>query len=106
MIPLDDLLPTNDDSFQPVPSGEFFDTGSPYWEFSDINKWGNYSNEFKSGFYAGLFEVVLKSGKPFKFLLPYSLEDYVEMFVARAKQFNRNLEVEKGEVFTYIWVVL
>ena len=105
MIPLDDLYPTNDDCFQPVSSGDYFNSGSPFWEFSDLHKWGNNSTEFKLGFYAGLFEVALKSGKPFKFLMPYSLEDYIEMFVARAKQFNRNIELEKGEVFIYLWVV-
>ncbi len=105
MIPLDDLYPTNDDCFEPVSSGDFFNTGSPFWEFSDFHKWGNNSNLFKLGFYAGLFEVALKSGKPFKFLLPYALEDHVEMFVARAKQFNRNIEVDKQEVFIYLWVV-
>ncbi len=105
MIPLDDLYPTNDDCFQPVSSGDYFNTGSPFWEFSDFHKWGNNSNLFKLGFYAGLFEVALKSGKPFKFLLPYSLEDNVEMFVARARQFNRNIEPKKGEFFIYLWVV-
>ncbi len=105
MIPLDDLYPTNDDCFEPVSSGDYFNTGSPFWEFSDFHKWGNNSNEFKLGFYAGLFEVALKSGKSFKFLLPYSLEDHVEMFLARAKQFNRNIDVDKQEVFIYLWVV-
>jgi hypothetical protein len=102
MIPLDDLLPTNDDSFEPVPSGKFFDTGSPYWEFSDIFKWGNQSTEFQFGFYAGLFEMILKSGRPFSFRLLESLELHLDSFITRAQEYNREVESEKKSY----WVVI
>ena len=104
MIPLDDLLPTNDNSFQPVPSGEFFDTGSPYWEFADIFKWGNKSAEFQFGFYAGLFEMILKSGRPFSFRLLESLEPHLEHFITRAQEYNREIEWEKKSYWVVIWV--
>ena len=104
MIPLDDLLPTNDDSFEPVPSGEFFDTGSPFWEFADIFKWGNKSTEFQFGFYAGLFEIILKSGRPFSFRLLEILEPHLDSFIVRAKAYNREIEWEKKSYWVVIWV--
>ena len=102
MLPLDDLLPTNDDSFQPVPSGEFFDTGSPFWEFADIFKWDNKSTDFQFGFYAGLFEMILKSGRPFSFRLLESLEPHLDSFITRAQEYNREIEWEKKSY----WVVI
>ena len=106
MIPLDDLLPTNDESFQPVPSGEFFDTGSPYWEFADIFKWGNKSTDtdFQFGFYAGLFEMILKSGRPFSFRLLESLEPHLDSFITRAQEYNRECTWEKKSYWVVIWV--
>ena len=106
MMPLDDLLPTNDDSFQPVPSGEFFDTGSPFWEFADIFKWGNKSTDtdFQFGFYAGLFEIILKSGRPFSFRLLESLEHHLDSFIVRAKAYNREIEWEKKSYWFVISV--
>ena len=105
MIPLDDLLPTNDDSFQPVPSGEFFDTGSPFWEFADIFKWDNKSTDFQFGFYAGLFEMILKSGRPFSFRLLESLEPHLDSFITRAQEYNREIQWEKKSDWMFLRLI-
>lgn len=104
MIPLDDLLPTNDHAFIPTPDYQYFQTGSPFWEFSDIFKWSNHTPEFQYGYYAALFETILKSGKPFMFTLLESLEPYTSHFTYRANQYNRKFQTHKRSHWTTITV--
>lgn len=94
MIPLDDLLPTSDAAFEPVDSGEYFDSASPFWEFSDRHKWlapaaRSEKETFRFGYYAAMFECLLKSGKAFRFpvdRLP------VHVFEKRASDYGRTVK--------------
>ncbi len=103
-IPLDDMLPPNDEAFIPVDSGEFFETGTSFWEFSDFMKWqkprlDDERKLFIIGYFAALFECALKSGKPFRFPttgLPHHI------FVKRAKDYNRRVMLlENNEMIVY-----
>jgi hypothetical protein len=90
-IPLDDLLPSNDECFEPVDSGVFFLSGSPFWEWADEFKWirptGEHGRElFKIGWEAAMFETLLKSGLSFSFTA-YALPQHA--LESRAKQFGR-----------------
>ncbi len=104
MIPLDDLLPTNDQTYTPPPDHQYFQTGSPFWEFSDIYKWPNNNPEFQYGYYAALYETMLKTGKPFQFTLLESLEPYLNHFTTRAQQYNRKYHTNKPSHWTTITV--
>jgi hypothetical protein len=92
-IPLDDLLPTSDASFEPVDSAEYFTEISPFWEFSDMHKWWRPLEHeprrwFRVGYYAALFECLLKSGKPFRFPIDRLPET---MFWGRAQRMGRTV---------------
>lgn len=106
-IPLDDLLPTNDECFEPVDSGEFFKTGSPFWEWSDQHKWiiptgRDDRRMFRWGWEAANFETLLKSGLSFSFM---AMELPRHAMEARAKQFGRGFR-ECGSTDLYrIYVV-
>jgi len=91
MIPLDDLLPTSDDSYSPPTSGEFFDTGAPFWEFADFAKWGKNSADWQKGYRAALFECALKSGKRFLFRAVDS--DEAVAYSKRAASYRRVSDV-------------
>ncbi len=86
-IEMDDLLPTNDGSFSPPDSGNFFDSGAPFWEIADYAKWGHASAEWKAGYCAALFECALKSGRPFIF--PIFDESLIPKFVRRIESYQR-----------------
>lgn len=92
-IPLDDLLPVSDASFEPVDSADYFTEISPFWEFSDMHKWmrpvdDNQRRGFRIGYYSALFECLLKSGKPFRFSI-YGLPENI--FWKRAEQMERTV---------------
>lgn len=97
-IPLDDLLPTSDEAFQSVLSGEFFNTGAPFWEMADFHKWPKPSGASKRywmrfGYMAGLFETALKSGRPFRF--PMNQLEW-QVFADRAEAFGRTAKMIQG----------
>lgn len=98
-IPLDDLLGTSDRAFEPVDSGDYFKTGAPFWEFADMFKWSHPEDtelmSSREGYYAAMFECLLKSGKPFRFPLmnmPYP------MFVKRINDYGRNFDLNINDV--------
>lgn len=95
-IPLDDLLPTSDGAFQPVDSGQFFEAGSSFWEFSDMFKWQSKQGHdpWRFGYMAAMFEAALKSGRKFYFPvrgLPWS------EFVSRAREYGRVAMITEGD---------
>lgn len=97
-IHLDDLLPTNDEHNVESDCGTFFDTGKPCWEMADVFKWMDrikddpilLEKHFRVGFYAGVFELLLKTGKQFRFDVPNA--GYTKYFIARAEDFNRDVQ--------------
>lgn len=97
MIPLDDLLPQGDEHNIEPDCGVFFDVGKPCWEMADIYKWHSRVraepeccwNSFELGFYAGVFELLLKTGKQFLFDSPSA--EAMELFKQRAKDFRRSV---------------
>lgn len=95
-IPMDDLLPTSDAAFEPVDSAAFFDSGSPFWEFSDMYKWKGRSLAFEWGYYAAMFECALKSGRAFMFPCDKLDEDQARV---RAEAYGRDLTLtDKGQL--------
>jgi hypothetical protein len=103
-IPLDDLLPTNDSCY--TPPAHFVDLYAPggaAWELVDVYKWIHLSNSMGNKFIAGYmachFDVMLKSGRPFRVTLMDSFgSDLVDLFIRRAKMFNRTATISRSSV--------
>jgi hypothetical protein len=91
MIPLDDLLPSNDRLHEPPNSGDFFNSGTAFWEFADDHKWLKFEERtkratFRSGYLSALFQCALLSGRSFMFPLA-GVEE--KNLIARAEDFGR-----------------
>jgi len=102
-MPLDDLFPTNDRYFEPVMSGDFFNRGSSFWEFSDEQKWLKHEAKedrllFQRGYLSGLFQCVLLSGRAFMFPMQNMDE---RVCIARAESFGRKWKKENGQLIVY-----
>lgn len=99
-VQMDDLLPTSDDSFEPVDPGQFFEKGSSFWELADVYMWDR-QGDFKRGYAAANFEAALKSGRAFMFTLT---DGDTAAFTRRAKAYRRDVQVRRGDVITNIIV--
>ena len=92
-VPLDDLYPTNDESYIPPETcDELFLPGGGAWDQADVWKWqfaGDVS--FRLGYQAQLFDILLKSGRPFMMRL-FGSEEIAEEFKRRAECFGRTVE--------------
>ena len=100
-IPLDDLLPTNDATH--IPQEDFdamFLSGGDAWDLVDNLKWkdlflGHFNehfSHFKVGYYACMFDILLKSGREFMLPVPFDDQETRCAFSARARMFRREVQ--------------
>lgn len=101
-IPLDDLLPTSDSGYTPPGNfADLFERGGAAWELADAWKWhirkdDHSTHSFNLGYHACLFDICLKSGKPFMFNIPFNVPVVIDEFKARASQFGRTVRTSDG----------
>lgn len=98
-VPLDSLLPIGPGGHIPESSGDFFNSGSSFWEHSDRFQWKlalvtEQWPAFRWGWEAATFEVALKMGRPFS--VPRPPEQSLPVFLNRAREYSRVVHESHG----------